>query len=225
MVQAPNIRNRVRYGVSLRLPVEMVDDRVSVCHKQGEEWVGRVLKGIWLIHREFLSKAFYAQCGSLFHLGIVLSSRPLSRLSNLPRYSSCAHSVLHPLSRHRRSPGQRVLSPSTRSEAGPESSSNGIPYAVQLKVRRDSKVYDRDQRVSWACLGDLQQDPGPLLRYRSGAHLHRNLKVAHGRGEKRTVIEETLFQISPVLIYFDLCLFDTRLLWLFMRIDHTSNRG
>ena len=172
----------------------------------------------------FLSKVFDAQCDSLCHLEIDLSSRPLSKLSNLPRSSSCAHSVLQPLSRRRRSPEQRVLYPSTRSEAGYESSSNGTSYAVQLRVRRDSKVYDRDQQVSWACLGDLQQDPAPPLRYRTGAHLHRSLEDAHRRGEKRTVIKETFVQVSPVfLIHF--CLFDLRLFWLFMRIEHISDHG
>lgn len=147
-------------------------------------------------------------------------------LLNLPRSSSCAYFVLHPLFRHRRSLGQRVLYPSICSGVGPGASSNGIPDVVQLRVRQDSKVYDRDQLASWACLGDLQQDPERHLGYRSGVHLYRNSKDTHRRGEKRTVIEETLFQISPVIhIHSDLCLFDILHFWLFMRIDHIGDRG
>jgi len=128
-----------------------------------------------------LSKAFDAQCGSLGHLGIDLWSRPLSRLENLPRSSFCAHSVHHLLSRRHRSLGQRVSYPSTGSGAVAELSLNGTFYAVQLRVRRDSKAYDRDQRVSWVCLEDLQQGPVRLLRYRSGVHLYRDLGDAHRR--------------------------------------------
>jgi hypothetical protein len=55
---------------------------------------------------------------------------------------------------------------------------NGTFYVVLQKARRDSKVYDRDRRVSWVCLEDLQQDPVPLLGYKSGAHLHKDLEGA-----------------------------------------------
>ncbi len=39
--------------MSLRLPVEMVYDQVRVRHEQGEEWVCRVLEGVWLINLDF----------------------------------------------------------------------------------------------------------------------------------------------------------------------------
>lgn len=171
-----------------------------------------------------LSRAFDAQCGSLCHLGIDLSSHPLSRLSNSPKASSCAHSVLRPLFHPRRFQGQRGLNPSTRSEVGPGPSSNGTFYVVRPRAQQDSKVYGRDQPASWVCLGDLQQGPVPLLRYRSGAHLHKDLEYAYRAREKRTVIEETLFQVSPfVLLHIHLCLFNLWLFRLFMRVEDTRD--